>query len=124
VLLSASLRGRNVVLRRRFASDHEKFECLWVSWQLGFPATIAYPEGKQRYVSDDFACLLQAVMAALMGKGSEWSLVWLLCVSSHTTFILQHTTKRQGRTTTFLGAGEGNRKKDCIALVAGSGAGY
>ncbi len=36
----------------------------------------------------------------------------LLGVLAHTTFILQRTTERQGRTTTFLGAGEGNRKKD------------
>jgi hypothetical protein len=39
--------------------------------QLGFPTAITYPEGKQRYVSYDFACLLQALIDALMGKGSE-----------------------------------------------------
>jgi len=44
----------------------------------------------------------------------------LLGVSSHTTFILQHTTKRQGRTTSFLEC-ERARVKAMVALPAHMG---
>ena len=39
-------------------------------------------------------------------------MVLLLGVLSHTTFILQYTTERQGVLQIFLGAVEGNRKRD------------